>query len=132
MHFVVVAYVGENFLILDVTPLKEEAVMKKKYGAANRVSCRLDQPGDIGCATPSQSRFNDSSGGADHAVQIEWDRWSSDSRTGKIPRTCSSVVDWLRISSGSEAAGGIYHGPPGFHNADGLIGSIPSGLKLQS
>ncbi|GJV58674.1 hypothetical protein Tco_1464774 [Tanacetum coccineum] len=132
---------SRDFLILDVTPLKEEAVVKKKYGAANRVSfaglteydiyrnslleqllmesrvlCRLDQPGDIGCATPSQSRFNDSSGGADHAVQIEWDR--------KIPRTCSSVVDWLRISSGSEAAGGIYHGPPGFHNADGLIGPL--------
>ncbi|GJT57466.1 hypothetical protein Tco_0992520 [Tanacetum coccineum] len=27
-----------DFLILDVTPLKEEAVMKKKYGEANRVS----------------------------------------------------------------------------------------------
>ncbi|GJY88382.1 hypothetical protein Tco_0503010, partial [Tanacetum coccineum] len=30
----------------------------------------------------------------------------------KIPRTCSSVVDWLRISSGSYVAGGIYHGLP--------------------
>ncbi|GJZ84206.1 hypothetical protein Tco_0649545 [Tanacetum coccineum] len=29
----------------------------------------------------SENRFNDSSGGADHAVQIEWDMWSSDSRT---------------------------------------------------
>ncbi|GKB87893.1 hypothetical protein Tco_0960165 [Tanacetum coccineum] len=31
-----------------------------------------------GGATP---RFNDSLGRADHAVQIEWDRWSNDSRT---------------------------------------------------
>nr|GFA71121.1 probable UDP-arabinose 4-epimerase 2 [Tanacetum cinerariifolium] len=38
MHFVVVAYVGENFLILNVTSLKEEAVVMKKYGASNPVS----------------------------------------------------------------------------------------------
>ncbi|GJY15145.1 hypothetical protein Tco_0385567 [Tanacetum coccineum] len=31
---------------------------------------------------------------------------------GKIPRTCSLVADWLQISSGSYAAGGIYHGLP--------------------
>ncbi|GJV25640.1 RNA-directed DNA polymerase, eukaryota [Tanacetum coccineum] len=42
----------------------------------------------------------------------------------KIPRTCSSVVDWLRISSGSYAAGGIYHGRPLVHMLIGLIGSI--------
>ncbi|GJT13306.1 RNA-directed DNA polymerase, eukaryota [Tanacetum coccineum] len=40
--------------------------------------------------------------------------------------TCSSVVDWLRISSGSYAAGGIYHGRPLVHMLIGLIGSIPS------
>ncbi|GKC27162.1 hypothetical protein Tco_1034456, partial [Tanacetum coccineum] len=44
----------------------------------------------------------------------------------KIPRTCSSVADWLRISSGSYAAGGIYHGRPLVHMLIGLIGSIPS------
>ncbi|GKA99498.1 violaxanthin de-epoxidase, chloroplastic [Tanacetum coccineum] len=43
----------------------------------------------------------------------------------KIPRTCSSVVYWLRISSGSYAAGGIYHGRPLVHMLIGLIGSIP-------
>ncbi|GJT97354.1 hypothetical protein Tco_1092872 [Tanacetum coccineum] len=48
------------------------------------------------------------------------DRWM------KIPRTCSSVADWLRISSGSYAAGGIYHGRPLVHMLIGLIGSIPS------
>ncbi|GJY81289.1 hypothetical protein Tco_0494040, partial [Tanacetum coccineum] len=48
------------------------------------------------------------------------DRWV------KIPRTCSSVADWLRISSGSYAAGGIYHGRPLVHMLIGLIGSIPS------
>ncbi|GJX27098.1 hypothetical protein Tco_0233394 [Tanacetum coccineum] len=48
------------------------------------------------------------------------DRWV------KIPRTCSSVADWLRISSGSYAAGGIYHGHPLVHMLIGLIGSIPS------
>ncbi|GJV59254.1 hypothetical protein Tco_1465354 [Tanacetum coccineum] len=47
--------------------------------------------------------------------RIEW----------KIPRTCSSVADWLRISSGSYAAGGIYHGRPLVHMLIGLIGSIP-------
>ncbi|GJZ25273.1 hypothetical protein Tco_0562732 [Tanacetum coccineum] len=46
--------------------------------------------------------------------------------TRKIPRTCSSVADWLRISSGSYAAGGIYHGRPLVHMLIGLIGSIPS------
>ncbi|GJU51297.1 hypothetical protein Tco_1220852 [Tanacetum coccineum] len=44
----------------------------------------------------------------------------------KIPRTCSSVADWLRISSGSYTAGGIYHGRPLVHMLIGLIGSIPS------
>ncbi|GJS39916.1 RNA-directed DNA polymerase, eukaryota, partial [Tanacetum coccineum] len=44
----------------------------------------------------------------------------------KIPRTCSSVADWLRISSGSYAAGVIYHGRPLVHMLIGLIGSIPS------
>ncbi|GJS78578.1 hypothetical protein Tco_0728459, partial [Tanacetum coccineum] len=29
-------------------------------------------------------KFNDSSGRADYGVQIEWDRWSSDSRTGIV------------------------------------------------
>ncbi|GJY53975.1 RNA-directed DNA polymerase, eukaryota [Tanacetum coccineum] len=48
------------------------------------------------------------------------DRWV------KIPRTCSSVADWLRISSDSYAAGGIYHGRPLVHMLIGLIGSIPS------
>ncbi|GJW52120.1 hypothetical protein Tco_0093471 [Tanacetum coccineum] len=45
---------------------------------------------------------------------------------GSIPHTCSSVADWLRISSGSYAAGGIYHGRPLVHMLIGLIGSIPS------
>ncbi|GKC82047.1 hypothetical protein Tco_1137764 [Tanacetum coccineum] len=45
---------------------------------------------------------------------------------GNVPRTCSSVADWLRISSGSYAAGGIYHGRPLVHMLIGLIGSIPS------
>ncbi|GKE92788.1 hypothetical protein Tco_1573883, partial [Tanacetum coccineum] len=44
----------------------------------------------------------------------------------KIPRTCSSVADWLRISSGSYAAGGIYYGRPLVHMLIGLIGSITS------
>ncbi|GKC39769.1 RNA-directed DNA polymerase, eukaryota, partial [Tanacetum coccineum] len=44
----------------------------------------------------------------------------------KIPRTCSSVANWLRISSGSYAVGGIYHGRPLVHMPIGLIGSIPS------
>ncbi|GJV46943.1 zinc finger, CCHC-type containing protein [Tanacetum coccineum] len=44
----------------------------------------------------------------------------------KIPCTCSSVADWLRISSCSYAAGGIYHGRPLVHMLIGLIGSIPS------
>ncbi|GKB04758.1 hypothetical protein Tco_0832953 [Tanacetum coccineum] len=44
----------------------------------------------------------------------------------KIPRTCSSVADWLRISSGLYAAGGIYHGSPLVHMLIGLIDSIPS------
>ncbi|GJZ12983.1 retrovirus-related pol polyprotein from transposon TNT 1-94 [Tanacetum coccineum] len=37
--------------------------------------------------------FNDSSGRADYGVRIEWDRWSSDSRTGAIYRTevCTEV-----------------------------------------
>ncbi|GJS05541.1 RNA-directed DNA polymerase, eukaryota [Tanacetum coccineum] len=39
----------------------------------------------------------------------------------KIPRTCSSVADWLRILSGSYAAGGIYHGRP----------LVTSGLAVQ-
>ncbi|GJT12475.1 retrotransposon protein, putative, ty3-gypsy subclass [Tanacetum coccineum] len=47
-------------------------------------------------------------------------------KSKKIPRTCSSVADWLRISSGSYAAGGIYHGRPLVHMLIGLIGSIPS------
>ncbi|GJX16800.1 hypothetical protein Tco_0217632, partial [Tanacetum coccineum] len=41
--------------------------------------------------------------------------------TRKIPRTCSSVADWLRISSGSYAAGGIYHGRPLVHMLIDLI-----------
>ncbi|GJZ50932.1 hypothetical protein Tco_0605447 [Tanacetum coccineum] len=44
----------------------------------------------------------------------------------KIPRTCFSVADWLRISPDSYAAGGIYHGRPLVHMLIGLIGSIPS------
>ncbi|GJV30373.1 hypothetical protein Tco_1386821 [Tanacetum coccineum] len=47
----------------------------------------------------------------------------------KIPRTCSSVADWLRISSGSYAAGGIYHGTPFGSYAVVFMGSISS-VKL--
>ncbi|GJZ27362.1 hypothetical protein Tco_0571615 [Tanacetum coccineum] len=35
---IIVFYYNVDFLILDVTPLKEEAVVMKKYGATNRVS----------------------------------------------------------------------------------------------
>ncbi|GKF44455.1 hypothetical protein Tco_0131007, partial [Tanacetum coccineum] len=44
----------------------------------------------------------------------------------KIPRTCSSAADWLRISLGSYAADGIYHGRPLVHMLIGFFGSMLS------
>ncbi|GJY29127.1 retrovirus-related pol polyprotein from transposon TNT 1-94 [Tanacetum coccineum] len=44
-------------------------------------------------------RFNDSSGRADHAVQLEWDRWSSDSRTCCIS-TGRAVGTIVQFSTG--------------------------------
>ncbi|GJV89369.1 retrovirus-related pol polyprotein from transposon TNT 1-94 [Tanacetum coccineum] len=64
-------------------------------------------------------------GGNSSTLQA-WDDTIGKLKARKIPRTCSSVADWLRISSGSYAAGGIYHGRPLVHMLIGLIGSIPS------
>ncbi|GJU81387.1 hypothetical protein Tco_1283752 [Tanacetum coccineum] len=38
LFFPIASVGGDDFLILDVTPLKDEAVVMKKYGASNSVS----------------------------------------------------------------------------------------------